>query len=357
VKKPVTIIAISLIVLVILGLILVPKFVSKDDKPEQKQNPDQKNQQTSVDAYIVKGQPLENEIKAIGNIKANEEAEIRSEISRKIRGIYFREGAYVGRGQTLFRLDADDLTARLRKQELEEKLAISKLEREKQLREKGLTSQEDYDISENTLEQIRADISITRIDIGKTSVRAPFSGIIGLRNVSNGAYVTPSTVLTTMQDVSKVKVDFSIPEKYIYLFQKGQKIKFTVDGLEGEFDGEVYAYEPKVENNTRSLVLRAICSNPNKKLLPGTFANVTFKISQNANAIMVPTQALIPKLKGQSVYVVKGGKATLVEIEIGERTESMIQVTSGNINSGDTIITTNLLRLKNNSPVKITKAE
>lgn len=356
-KKPVTIIAISLVVLVILGLILVPKFISKNDKPEQKQGPDQKNQPTAVDAYLIKGSNLENDIKAIGNIKANEEAEIRSEISRKIRGIYFREGAYVGRGQTLFRLDADDLTAKLRKQELEEKLAISKLEREKQLIAKGLTSQEEYDIQENSLEQIRADMQITRIDISKTSVRAPFSGIIGLRNVSNGAYVTPTTVLTTMQDVSKVKVDFSIPEKYIYLFQKGQKIQFTVDGLEGEFDGEVYAYEPKIENNTRSLVLRAICSNPNKKLLPGTFANVTFKLSENSSAIMIPTQALIPKLKGQSLYVVKDGKATLIEVEIGERTENMIQITSGNVNPGDTIITTNLLRLKNNSPVKVMKAE
>jgi membrane fusion protein, multidrug efflux system len=356
-KKPVTIIAIFLVVVVILGLIIVPKFIGKNEDPAQKKNTNQQPQQTAVDGYIVKSQVLDNEIKAIGNIRANEEAEIRSEISRKIRGIYFREGAYVGRGQTLFRLDADDLTARLRKQEIEEKLAITKLDREKQLRDKGLTSQEDYDISENTLEQIRADISLTRIDIAKTYVRAPFSGIIGLRNVSNGAYVTPAVVMTTMQDVSKVKVDFSIPEKYIYLFQKGQKVTFTVDGLQGEFEGEVYAYEPKVENNTRSLVLRAICTNPGKKLLPGTFANVTFRLSEKNDALMVPTQALIPKLKGQSVYVVREGKSVLVDIEIGERTESMVQITSGDVKAGDTVITTNILRLKNNSPVKVAKTE
>jgi membrane fusion protein (multidrug efflux system) len=355
-KKPVAIIAVFLVVVVILGLILVPKFIGKNEDPTQKKNTNQQSQQISVDGYIIKAQVLDNEIKAIGNIRANEEAEIRSEVSRKIRGIYFKEGAYVGRGQTLFRLDADDLVARLRKQEIEEKLAVTKLDREKQLREKGLTSQEDYDISENTLEQIRADISLTRIDIAKTYVRAPFSGIIGLRNVSSGAYVTPSVILTTMQDISRVKVDFSIPEKYIYLFQKGQKVRFTVDGLQGEFEGEVYAYEPKVENNTRSLVLRAICSNPNKKLLPGTFANVTFKITEKNDALLIPSQALIPKLKGQSVYVVRDGKAVLVDIEIGERTESMIQVLSG-VNAGDTVITTNILRLKNNSPVKVVKAE
>jgi membrane fusion protein (multidrug efflux system) len=357
VKKPVTIIAVFLIVLVILGLIFVPKFMGKNDADKQKQNPNQQNQIISVDAYVIKSQALDNEISAIGNIKANEEAEIRSEISRKIRGIYFREGAYVGRGQTLFRLDADDLVAKLRKQELEEKLAITKLEREKKLIEKGLTSQEDYDISENTLEQIRADISLTRIDISKTYVRAPFSGIIGLRNVSNGAYVTPAMILTTIQDVSRVKVDFSIPEKYIYLFKKGQKVRFTVDGLDGEFEGEVYAYEPKVENNTRSLVLRAICSNPGKNLMPGTFANVTFKLSEDDNAIMIPTEALIPKLKGQSVFVVKEGRAKLVDVEIGERTETHIQVTSNNLSAGDTIVTTNILRLKDDSQIKVLYAE
>lgn len=356
-KKPVTIIAISLVVVVVLGLVFIPKFIG-GDKPEQQKpsSNQQQNQQITADAYIVKGQVLENEIKAIGNIRANEEAEIRSEISRKIRGIYFKEGAYIGRGQTLFRLDADDLTAKLRRQEVDEKLAITKLDREKLLIDKGLTSQEEYDVMEATLEQIRAEISMTRIDISKTYVRAPFSGIIGLRNVSNGAYVTPANVLTTMQDVSKVKVDFSIPEKYIYLFQKGQKVRFTVDGLSGEFTGEVYAYEPKVENNTRSLVLRAVCDNPDRKLLPGTFANVTFNISGQSDALLIPSQALIPKLKGQSVFVVRGGKSILVDVEIGERTENMIQITSG-VNAGDTIVTTNLLRLKNNSSVKIAKTE
>lgn len=356
-KKPVTIIAIALVVVVVLGLVFIPKFIG-GDKPDEKKpsSNQQQNQQITADAYIVKGQILDNEIKAIGNIRANEEAEIRSEISRKIRGIYFREGAYVGRGQTLFKLDSDDLTAKLRRQEVDERLAITKLDREKMLIDKGLTSQEEYDVMEASLEQIRAEITMTRIDISKTYVRAPFSGIIGLRNVSNGAYVTPTNVLTTMQDVSKVKVDFSIPEKYIYLFQKGQKVRFTVDGLGGEFTGEVYAYEPKVENNTRSLVLRAVCDNPDKKLLPGTFANVTFNLSEKSDALLIPSQALIPKLKGQSVYVVREGKSMLVDVEIGERTENMIEVTSG-LNAGDTILTTNLLRLKNNSAVKIAKTQ
>ena len=358
-KKPVKIISISIVALIILGLIFIPKFLSDNNKTgqNQKQNPNQQNQPVSVDVFIVNSRILENEIGAIGNIRANEEVEIRSEVSRKIRGIYFKEGTYVKKGQTLFKLDSDDLVARLRKQEIEEKLAVSKLEREKQLIEKGLTSKEEYEVQENLLEQKRADITITRIDISRTYIRAPFSGIIGLRNVSSGAYVTPSVVLTTIQDISRVKVDFSIPEKYLYLFKKGQKILFSVEGISGEFEAEIYASEPKIENNTRSLVLRAITGNPGGKLLPGTFANVKFKLSSDNNALMIPTQSLIPKLKGQSVFLIRDGKAVLVDVEIGIRTEDMVQVSSGNISPGDSIITTNILRIKNNSPVKVVNAE
>lgn len=355
-SKTIKISAISILVLIVLGIIFVPKFFSGDKKEgDKKPGSNQQNQTITVEGFILKSEVLDNDIRSIGNIRANEEAEIRSEISRKIRGIYFKEGTFVAKGQTLFKLDSDDLTAKLRRQQVDEKLAISKLEREKQLIDKGLTSQEEYDVMESTLEQIRAELAITRIDISKTYVRAPFSGIIGLRNVSSGAYVTPQTVLTTMQDVSKVKIDFSIPERYIYLFQKGQKIKFKVEGLDGEFEAEVYAYEPKVENNTRSLVLRAITNNSGRKLMPGTFANVTFLISENKDAIMIPTEALIPKLKGQSVYVVRDGKAILTDVDIGVRTESLIEIKSDLIKSGDTIVTTNILRLRDKAPVKVEK--
>jgi len=352
-KKPVKIIAIVLIFVVIAAIIIVPKLFSTKEQTGLNQKQTQQPQSITADGIIIREQNLDNEIKSIGSIRANEEVEIRSEVSRKIISVNFKEGGYVGRGHTLFRLDASDLTAKLRKLEIEEKLALAKFEREKQLLEKGLTSKQEYDIEENTLEKIRADMSITRLDIGKTSIRAPFSGIAGLRNVSRGSYVTPQTILVTMQDVSKVKIDFSIPEKYISLFTKGQKITFTVDGIEGVFDGEVFAYEPKVENNTRSLVLRALCSNPGKKLMPGTFANVSFKLSETTGAILIPTQALIPKLKGQSVFVVKDGKAKLTDVDIGERTEEFVRITSGNINPGDTILTTNILRLKENSSVKV----
>ncbi|RPI17521.1 MAG: efflux RND transporter periplasmic adaptor subunit [Ignavibacteriae bacterium] len=357
-KKYIKLISISVIILIIAGFIIIPKILSTKEKSQRNQSPgsNQQNQALSVDGYVVKEQSLDNEIKTIGTIRANEEVELRSEVSRKVVGIYFKEGTSVSRGKVLFKLDASDLSARLKKQEIDEQLAINQLEREKYLIDKGLTPQETYETVETNLARIRADMEITRVDITKTSIRAPFSGVIGLRNVSIGSYVTPTIVLATIQDVSKIKIDFSIPEKYSPMFKVGQRVVFNVEGVPGDFEAEVFAFEPKVENNTRTLVLRAIASNPGKKLMPGNFANVTLKLSTQNNAILIPSQALVPKLKGQSVYVIKDGVAKTVDVEIGERTENNVQITTG-LYPGDTVITTNILRLRPEAKVKMVKAE
>jgi membrane fusion protein, multidrug efflux system len=357
-KKSVKYISISLFAVVIVALIIVPKLISKkgDDGKSKSPGSNPEGQLVLSEGLILKKELLGNEIKTIGTVRANEEVELRSEVAKKIKGIYFKEGTYVPKGKTLFRLDSDDLVAQLRKQELEEQLAVVKLEREKSLLEKGLTPQEDFDVAENNLDKIRADMTLTRINIEKTYIKAPFSGIIGLRNVSLGSFVNSSVPLATIQDVSKVKIDFSIPEKYSSLFKIGQKVIFTVEGMPGDFEAEVYAYEPKVVNDTRTLILRAVTSNAERKLMPGNFANVTLKLSENENALMVPTQSVIPKLKGQSVYVYKNGEAVLVDIGIGTRTENTVEITSG-VSSGDTILITNILRLKPGAKVKLEKVE
>jgi membrane fusion protein (multidrug efflux system) len=353
-KKYIKYISIAAIILIIAGFIIIPKLLSTKDKSSSNvtQSSSQQNQLITADAYIVKEQPLDNEIKTVGTIRANEEVELKSEVSRKVIGIYFKEGTYVSRGKVLFRLDSSDLIAQLRKQQVDEQLAINQRDREKMLIDKGLTPEETYETIEANLQRIRADMEITRVNIAKTNITAPFSGIIGLRNVSVGTYVSPSVVLATIQDVSKIKIDFSIPEKYSPLFKVGQELDFTVEGVPGNFKASVYAYEPNIENNTRTLVLRAICINPGKKLLPGNFANVSLKLSTQNNAILIPTEALVPKLKGQSVIVYKNGIVKIVDVEIGERTEDKIQITSG-INQGDTILTNNILRLKPEMKVKI----
>ena len=303
---------------------------------------------------MIKPSTLENEIQAVGTIRANEEVEIRSEVSRKITGIYFKEGSLVGRGKTLVKLDDADLQARLNKLELDEDLARLEETRFRELLGKGLYTQAEYDRQVNALEKILADMESVRIDIEKTNIKAPFGGYVGLRNVSMGSYVTPATVLTTMQDLSKLKIDFSVPERYVNFFQTGQKIYFRVEGIDEEYEGEVYAFEPKIENNTKTLILRAISSRPNSKLLPGSFANVRLKLSEISGAFLVPTQAIIPNMTGQSVFLSRNGKVKEVQVELGQRMEDQVQII-GQINEGDTLITTNILRLKPDAKVKIAK--
>ncbi len=343
------------IIVVLVGIILyflIPKLTSKE-KP-QTQNQSQGDGSTPADGYIIKSSTLDNEIQAVGTIRANEEVEIRSELSRKITSINFKEGSLVGRGKTLFKLDDADLVASLNKLKLDEDLAVINEKRNKELLDKGLLSQADYDIQITNLAKIRADMESVRIQIDKTSIRAPFGGFVGLRNVSIGSYATPTNVLTTMQDLSKLKIDFSIPEKYINFFKTGQKIFFKVEGIDEEYEGEVYAFEPKLENGTKTLILRAISNRANTKLLPGSFTNVRLIMKEISDAILVPTEAIIPNLKGQSVYVARNGKVKSIDVDLGKRLEDKVQII-GDITPGDTLITTNILRLKPDAKVKIAK--
>lgn len=355
-KKTVKVIILLLIVLLVAAIIAVPKLITQKEGRERTDSGNSQNQAVLSAGFILKPQTFVNEIKTAGTIKANEEVVLKSEVSKKIKGIYFKEGSFVPKGKVLFKLDSDDLTARLRKQELEERLASIKLERETKLLKNGLTPQESYDEAENTLDKIWADIAMTKIEIGKTSIRAPFSGIIGLRNVSTGSFVDPDVALATIQDISRVKIDFAIPEKYLGIFEIGQEVTFVVEGISEEFTAKVYAYEPKIENETRTIVLRAAAPNQGRKLMPGTFANVTLKLSEEHGAFMVPTNSIIPKLKGQSVFIYRNGTANLTDVEIGARTESTINIVKG-VNEGDTLLTTNILRLKHGAAVKLEKVE
>ncbi|CAN5428044.1 efflux RND transporter periplasmic adaptor subunit [soil metagenome] len=351
-KRSYKLLIVTLIIVIIISVIILPRiFKAKEKEPPQSQNP--QNNTTSADGYILTTSDLANNIKTIGTIRANEEVEIRSEVSRKVRAIYFKEGSYVGKGSVLVKLDDSDLQSKLKRSSIDEELAQLNVERTKTLLDKGLAAQSTYDIDLNTLAKVQADMDGIRIDISKTVIRAPFSGFTGLRNISVGTYLTPATIVTTMQDISRIKIDFSIPEKYLGAFKKGDNIIYTVDGSNEEFLGEVYASEPKVENNTRTLTLRAISTNNGKKLLPGTFTSVTLKLSNITAAMMIPTQSLIPNITGQSVLLMKNGIAKLIPVDIGIRTEDKVQI-MGQITAGDTIVATNILKIKPDSKVKIT---
>lgn len=349
-NKPVRNISVILIIIVLAALLIVPKLLSEKNKQPTSSGPN--TQEIPVDAYVIKATDLENEVATVGTIIANEEVEIKSELTRKITGIYFKEGSFVPKGKILFKLDDSDILARLRKLDLDEELNVKQEEREKQLLDKGLLTPDEYDVRSTDIQKIRADIEILEVELSKTELAAPFSGITGFRNVSIGSLVNNSVVLTSIQDISRVKVDFSIPEKYINLFNPGQQITFAVDGYEEDFSGSVISYDPKIDESTRTIVLRASANNKGSKLLPGSFVKVKLKLDNIVDAVMIPTESVVPKLKGQSVYLYQNGQAVMKDVDMGIRTDKDVQITS-NLFIGDTIITTNILRIRPNGKVKI----
>ncbi|NUO83728.1 efflux RND transporter periplasmic adaptor subunit, partial [candidate division KSB1 bacterium] len=217
-------------------------------------------------------------------------------------------------------------------------------ERKRQLFEQKLASEEEYEIAVNQLNIVKADIIIIQAQIAKTEIRAPFDGTIGLRHVSEGSYISPTTRITTLQDNQPVKIDFTIPEKYAAAVKKGDRIGFTVEGVARKFEGTVYAVEARIDAATRTMHLRALSPNSDGVLIPGAFANVEV-VFKEKETLAIPAFALIPELKGQRVFLYKNGKAESQSVEIGTRTDERVEVTQG-LAPGDTLITSALLQLR-----------
>jgi len=304
---------------------------------------------------IIQPKELDNTIFSNGTVLANEAVELRSEVSGRIRNISFTEGTRVNKGDLLVKIVDDDLQAQLKKLTLQESLSKEDVQRKTKLLELDAISQEEFDQGQNQLLVIQAEIQLIKAQIEKTEIRAPFEGLIGLRYVSPGGYLSPSMLVTNLLDLDPVKIEFSVPEKYLGQISKKTAISFSIDGNDSIFSGTVYAIEPKINPATRSLTFRAVCSNPDQILLPGNFAKVSILLQKIKDAIVVPSQVLIPDIKGEKVFVFSGGKARPVYIETGIRTENEVQVLSG-LNANDTIITTGLLQLKEGMAVAVRKS-
>jgi len=309
-----------------------------------------------IKAYVVKGEVLEEKISSVGSIIANEEVDLKCETSGKITNILFQEGSFVTKGQLLLQLNDDELQAELKRAIIQKELLEKKKARDEKLLQRQGISQEEFEALIAQLDAQNATIEAIKSQIAKTRLLAPFSGQIGLRYVSEGSYVTPAVRIANLIDLSNVKVDFAIPEKYMGIVKKGTKIIFTVAGGNREYTGSVYAIEPKVEAATRTIQVRAVCNNRDREILPGAFASVKIVLNKINNALLVPTQAIIPEIDAKKVFLVKDGKAIPVMVKTGIRTESKIQVLEG-IAIGDTVITTGLLQIKPGSAVKPTEVE
>lgn len=305
-----------------------------------------------VAGQVIQPRPLEKTLMATGSILANEEVELRSEVAGRVVSIGFTEGSFVQKNTLLVKLDDRDLQAQLAKLQVEEKEAGDDLHRKEKLLELKAVSREEYDRSVNTLAIVRAGIRQLQAQIAKTEVFAPFAGRVGLRYVSVGGYLSPATLIARLQQTDPVKIEFSIPEKYSSKLRTGQTIQFRSEGTDSLFSARIYAMESRVDPSTRSIPLRALCRNPEGRLIPGSFVKISLELNRIPDALVIPSEAIIPVMEGAKVYVSRNGKATGVTITTGMRTEREAEVTSG-LTAGDTLITSGLLQLREGAPVKI----
>jgi membrane fusion protein (multidrug efflux system) len=294
--------------------------------------------------YEVKVEPFARTLSTVGTLRANESVTLVSELSRRLVKIEVKEGSLVKKGDLLFKLDDSDLVAELGEIDARLNLAETNKKRVDRLLPSKAISQQEFDVSTAELKILEAQRNTQAVQISKTEIRAPFSGRVGVRQVSEGAFVSPTTPLVTLQDVSRIKVDFPLPERYSTDVKQGQNFTFTVAGNGQVFAGKVTVIEPAIEAATRSLLVRGLCETP-KGLLPGGFAEVSLTLDVATNGFMVPSQSIVPSQRGQGVYVIEGGKAKLVPVEIGARTEDKVQILRG-VGAGDLVATTNLLRMR-----------
>jgi membrane fusion protein, multidrug efflux system len=301
-------------------------------------------QAVPVDGNIIKPTSLKEEVEITGSLAANQQVDVVSELTRRIVRVNAREGAYVQAGQLLFELDNADLQAQLEKFRQQEKLALLNEERLRDLIKHEAVVQQDYDQAFTNLKVLQAQIAELQVMINKTHIRAPFSGQIGIVHVYPGAVVSVNTVLTNIQDNSVVKVDFSVPEKYAHVITTGSEQKFTVASDSKQYTAKVIARESRLDQATRTLLVRAVSQNPGRVLLPGQSARLQLSLHSSSDALVVSSQALMPSSQGYSVYVAKNNHVQVVPIEIGQRGPSSVEVLHG-LNNGDTVITSNLLRL------------
>lgn len=305
-----------------------------------------------VDGFVVQTETISESIEIPGTLVADDATEVHPEVSGRITGLYIREGAYVGKGAVLAKLYDGDLQAQKRKLQVQLQIARQTESRHEQLVKIGGISKQDYELTALQVSNLRADLDIINTAIAKTVVRAPFSGKLGLKDISVGAYVTPQSVIAIVQKTSGLKIDFNVPEKYTSQIKRGQYVNFRVEGSERPYTAVVSATEANIAQETRSLMVRATVKGDATGLVPGNFAKVRLSFAPDNNALMVPTQAIIPQARGKKVVVYRNGTATFTDVTTGVRDSSMVQIVSG-LAQGDTVVVTGLLSIKPDAKITI----
>lgn len=325
---------------------------TKEKKIDNKQNA--KKQQLKVNAFIVSAKSLSQDIEVPGSVIPFEETDIYPETSGRVTAILFREGASVAKGSILVKLFDGDLMAQYNKLKIQLKVAEQTLERYEALLKINGVSQQEYDQYKLSVNSLQADMQILQTNIEKTKIRAPFSGTLGLRNISLGAFVNPQTIITTLRQVNQLKIDFTVPEKYGNQMKVGSTVKFSLENSVTPYSATIIATENNIALDSRSLRVKAKVNQSNSKLIAGTFVKVQSNLGKNNAALMIPSEAIMPKARNKQVLVYKNGNAKIEIVKTGIRDSSLIEITFG-LQLGDTVLTTGLLSIKPGAPVKLNK--
>ena len=352
-------IIVSLLIVALIALfVLYPKLGWFDDNPapQQASGPPGGRQAMSVTGVVVFPKRLENKLVMTGEVLPNEFLELRSEMSGKVDRIYFNEGTFAKKGTLLVKINVDELDAQRQKLLYNQQLYKDIEFRQRQLLEREAISQEEYDVALTQLNTVLADISLVETQISKAEIRAPFDGIVGLRVISEGAYITPQDPITNFYSINPAKLEFAVSERYIGKVQLNSRVDFFVESIDRAFEGRVYAIEPSIDQDTRSLRIRARSDNSEGLLFPGQFARIELVLEAKDNSLMVPSEAVIPELGGTKVFLKKDGLVQPVWVETGIRGETELEIVSG-ISVRDTVITSGLLQIRPGMPINVEVGE
>lgn len=342
--------------LTITGIILIFFISSCSNKSKKTDPPVNKgggeHSALSVEGYIIHPSVLHSSIEVAGTLLPFEETDIHPEVAGKVTYLSIKEGAHVKKGTLLARLFDGDLRAQFQKLNVQLQVAQKTQERQEELLKIGGISQQDYDLSILDVSSIKADMQVLQAGIDKTIIRAPFDGKLGFKNISIGAFITTATIITSIKQDNKLKLEFSVPEKYTSKVKLGNVLYFTTESSNKKYNAKIYATEAGITEDNRSLKVHAAVENTDKNITSGSFAKVLFDMGDNNDAIMIPTQSIIPQARDKEVIVYNGGNADFKIVTTGTRDSARVEILSG-LSIGDTVITTGLLSIKPGSKINL----
>ena len=339
------IVAIIVAGLAVLGIRTFTPKVNDEIKEKPVETKGKQSRDLNVKAVVLSATSISDEFFVSGSIIPDEEVNLSFETSGKITDIFFKEGTQVSKGDLLAKINDAPLQAELKKLESQLKLYTDRLYRQNALLEKEAVSQEAFQEAQTNLATLQAEIDKVVANIEQTELRAPFDGIIGLRQVSQGTYASPTTTIAKLTKTNPLKIDFAVPERYAGTLKNGTPLTFTVEGDLKEKSAKIYALDSHVNSDTRTFSVRALYDNSDGRLYPGRYVSVALTTQTFENTIAIPSQAIVSEMGIDKVFLYKSGKAIPAEIKKGVRTESMVQVLEG-LSAGDTLITTGTMQLR-----------